>query len=61
MLFISSFMMLWAITIVLFSATGLDFITAVSGSLTSLTNVGPDLGSVIGPMGNFSSPPDAAR
>jgi trk system potassium uptake protein TrkH len=60
-LFIASFMVLWAITIVLLSATGLDFITAVTGSLTSLTNVGPGLGPIIGPVGNFSSLPDAAK
>lgn len=60
-LFIASFLVLWAITIVLLSATGLDFITAVTGALTSLTNVGPGLGPVIGPVGNFSSLPDAAK
>lgn len=33
---------------------GLDFITAVSGALTSLTNFGPGIGPIIGPSGNFS-------
>jgi trk system potassium uptake protein TrkH len=60
-LFISSFFVLWAITTVLLGATGLDFVTAITGSLTSLTNVGPGLGSTIGPVGNFSSLPDAAK
>lgn len=60
-LFISSFFMLWAIFTVLLGATGLDFITAVTGALTSLTNVGPGLGTVIGPLGNFSSLPDSAK
>lgn len=60
-LFISSFFMLWAIGTILLGATGLDFITATTGALTSLTNVGPGLGAVIGPMGNFSSLPDAAK
>jgi trk system potassium uptake protein TrkH len=60
-LFISSFLVLWAITTVLLGATGLDFITALTGSLTSLTNVGPGLGPIIGPVGNFSSLPDAAK
>ncbi len=41
--------------------TGLDFVTAISGSATALANVGPGLGSVIGPSGNFSSLPDAAK
>ncbi|MFU0506580.1 TrkH family potassium uptake protein [Pseudaminobacter sp. NGMCC 1.201702] len=60
-LFISSFFILWAAITVLLGATGLDFITAVTGALTSLTNVGPGLGPIIGPVGNFSSVPDAAK
>ena len=60
-LFIASFFVLWGIAIVLLGAAGLDFITAVTGSLTSLTNVGPGLGPIIGPIGNFSSLPDAAK
>lgn len=60
-LFIACFFVLWGITTVLLGAAGLDFVTAVTGSLTSLTNVGPGLGPVIGPVGNFSSLPDAAK
>jgi trk system potassium uptake protein TrkH len=60
-LFISSFMVLWAIITMLLGATGLDFITAVTGALTALTNVGPGLGPVIGPVGNFSTVPDTAK
>lgn len=60
-LFVASFFILWAIVTVLLGATGLDFVTAVTGSLTSLTNVGPGLGPIIGPVGNFSSLPDAAK
>ena len=37
------------------SLTGLDFITSISGAATSISNVGPGLGDVIGPNGNFSS------
>ncbi|WP_299131010.1 TrkH family potassium uptake protein [uncultured Amaricoccus sp.] len=39
---------------------GLDPVTAISGAATSLSNVGPGLGPVIGPTGNFSSLPDPA-
>ncbi|MGB3387892.1 MAG: TrkH family potassium uptake protein [Pseudaminobacter sp.] len=60
-LFISSFMVLWAIITMLLGATGLEFVTAVTGALTALTNVGPGLGPIIGPVGNFSSLPDAAK
>lgn len=35
------------------SFTGLDFITSMSGAVTSLSNVGPGLGEIIGPAGNF--------
>jgi trk system potassium uptake protein len=42
---------IWAILLALM---GLDFITALSGSITALCNVGPGLGPVIGPAGNFA-------
>jgi trk system potassium uptake protein TrkH len=40
---------------------GLDFLTAMSGAATSLANVGPGLGDIIGPDGNFKPLPDAAK
>jgi len=40
---------------------GLDFITAVSGAATAISNVGPGLGATIGPSGTFTSLPDAAK
>ncbi|WP_460410642.1 MULTISPECIES: TrkH family potassium uptake protein [unclassified Pseudomonas] len=40
---------------------GLDWITALSGAATAVCNVGPGLGTIIGPAGNFSSLPDAAK
>ena len=43
------------------SALGLDFITAISGAATAISNVGPGLGSTIGPTGNFSGLPDTAK
>lgn len=41
--------------------TGLDFVTAISGAATALANVGPGLGSIIGPAGNFAPLPDSAK
>lgn len=41
--------------------TGLDFITAVSGAATAIANVGPGLGDVIGPAGNFATLPDSSK
>jgi trk system potassium uptake protein TrkH len=43
------------------AALQLDFITSLSGALTALTNVGPGLGDIIGPAGNFAPLPDAAK
>jgi trk system potassium uptake protein len=35
--------------------SGLDMATAVSGAMTAVANVGPGVGSIIGPSGNFAS------
>ena len=43
------------------SALGLDYLTAMSGALTALANVGPGLGDIIGPAGNFSTLPESAK
>lgn len=49
-------------TITLFLSTmGLDWVTAVSGAATAVGNVGPGLGDIIGPAGNFKALPDAAK
>ena len=40
---------------------GLDFVTAISGAATAVTNTGPGLGPEIGPAGNFAGLPDAAK
>ena len=60
-LFIASFFVILGIATGLLGAAGLDFVTALAASLTALTNVGPGLGSIVGPLGNFSSLPDAAK
>jgi trk system potassium uptake protein TrkH len=49
---------IWAI---LLSLLGLDTITAISASVASLGNIGPGLGPVIGPEGNYASLPDTAK
>lgn len=40
---------------------GLDFLTAMSSAATAIANVGPGLGDIVGPAGNFSSLPDGAK
>jgi trk system potassium uptake protein TrkH len=43
------------------SAIGLDGVTAITGAATALGNVGPGLGDIIGPAGNFAPLPDSAK
>ena len=40
---------------------GLDFVTALTASAQAVSNVGPGLGPVVGPAGNFATLPDAAK
>lgn len=55
------FMALVLVFTVILAAIGLDFVTALSGAVTAIANVGPGLGPVIGPVGNFSTVPDIAK
>ncbi|MFV0473584.1 MAG: TrkH family potassium uptake protein [Pikeienuella sp.] len=41
--------------------TGMDNWSAISGALTALANVGPGIGDVIGPAGNFTSLGDGSK
>ena len=59
--FIFFYFVIFFILTALLSLTGLDFITSISGAATSISNVGPGLGSVIGPNGNFSTLPDISK
>ena len=45
----------------LLSISGLDFVTSISGAASSISNVGPGLGEVIGPDGNYKSLPDLSK
>ncbi len=60
-----TFSFFFAITIALIALgitlTGVDWVTALTGAATAVCNVGPGLGPVIGPAGNFSTLPDAAK
>ncbi len=59
--FIYMYLIIFFILTALLSLTGLDFVTSISGAATSISNVGPGLGSVIGPNGNFSTLPDVSK
>ncbi len=60
-----AFVVLYIVTFVvlalLLTLTGLDLVTAVSGSAAALGNVGRGLGTVIGPADNWRALPDAAK
>ena len=59
--FIYMYLIIFFIITALLSLTGLDFITSISGAATSISNVGPGLGSLIGPNGNFSALPEISK
>jgi trk system potassium uptake protein TrkH len=54
------FLCLAGFTLIL-AMMGLDLVTSLTATATALTNVGPGLGNIVGPAGNFSSLPDAAK
>ena len=43
------------------SISGLDFLTSISGAASAISNVGPGLGDVIGPDGNYKTIPDFSK
>ena len=60
-IFIFSYLFLFLIIAMLLSVSGLDFLSAISGAATSISNVGPGLGDMIGPNGNFSEVSDISK
>jgi len=59
--FVFLYIIIFFIITALLSISGLDFITSISGAATSISNVGPGLGGMIGPNGNFSLLPDFSK
>jgi trk system potassium uptake protein TrkH len=49
-----------ALTVAL-GAMGLDLVTSLSSAVTAVTNVGPGLGEIVGPAGNFAPLPALAK
>ncbi len=54
MSFIFLYIVIFFTITVLLSTSGLDFVTSLSAAATSISNVGPGLGDIIGPNGSFS-------
>ena len=60
-IFVFAYLFIFVLIAMLLSITGLDFLSAISGAATSISNVGPGLGEVIGPNGNFKSIPEVSK
>lgn len=62
---VMGFLFLFFLTLALLSVSmgmlGYDSVTAISGAATALGNIGPGLGEIIGPAGNFAPLSDAAK
>ena len=59
--FVFLYFFIFFILATLLSIDGLDFVTALSGSASAISNVGPGLGDVIGPNGNYSNLPNFSK
>jgi len=59
--FIFSFLFIFFIISMFLSISGLDFLTAISGAASAISNVGPGLGDIIGPDGNYKAIPDLSK
>ena len=61
MTFVFLYFFIFFILATLLSFNGLDFVTALSGSASAISNVGPGLGDIIGPNGNYSDLPNFSK
>jgi len=59
--FVFLYFFIFFILSALLALDGLDFITAISGSASAISNVGPGLGDIIGPDGNYSNLPNLSK
>lgn len=59
-LFVSLYILLWVIGSIGMALLGYDILTAMSSVITALSNVGPGIGPIVGPVGNFSTISDPA-
>jgi trk system potassium uptake protein TrkH len=60
-IFIFVYLFIFFLIAMLLSITGLDFLSAISGAATAISNVGPGLGEMIGPNGNFKAVPEISK
>ena len=55
------YILTFIVSSILLSFFNLDFPTALSAAASAISNVGPGLGSTVGPTGNYSSLPNEAK
>ena len=55
MIFFFVYIFTFTISALLLSFNGLDFLTCISAAASAIANVGPGLGEIIGPQGNYSA------
>lgn len=61
MVFVFMYLATFIVAAILLSLTGLDPLTSISASATSVSNVGPGLGPIVGPSGTFEPLSDRAK
>jgi trk system potassium uptake protein TrkH len=61
MIFFFVYIMTFASSALLLSFSGLDFLTCISAAASAISNVGPGLGEIVGPNGNYSSLTDYSK
>ena len=61
MTFVFLYFFIFFVLAALLSINGLDFVTSISGSASAISNVGPGLGDIIGPDGNFANLPNFSK
>jgi trk system potassium uptake protein len=59
--YFSLYFVCYAVLTIALMALDLDFATSASAAVSALSNVGPGIGDVIGPAGNFAPLPDPAK
>ena len=61
MTFFFIYIITFAFSALFLSFSGLDFLTCISAAASAISNVGPGLGEIIGPEGNYSSLNDYSK
>ncbi len=61
LVFVFLYLVSFVITAILLSLTGLNALTAISGAASSISNVGPALGQILGPFGGYQNLPETAK